>query len=167
LMNSHGQVIGINTMIASNNGADQSAGIGFAIPMNTARAVLDDFSKYGHVRRPSLAILPLEIGPDLANQIGLPSDYGVLIQRVLPGGAAANAGLKGGSQRAALGNTPVMLGGDFIVAIDGQEITSAQDISSVMNAHKAGDQVTVTIFRGRRREDVKVTLSEAANEQQI
>ena len=167
LMNAHGQVIGINTMIASNNGADQSAGIGFAIPINTARAVLDDFSKYGHVRRPTLAILPLEIGPDLAGEIGLPSDYGVLIQRVLPGGAAASAGLHGGSQRATLGNTQIMLGGDFIVAIDGQEITNVQDISSVMNAHKAGDVVTVTVFRGQRRADVKVTLGEAANEQQV
>jgi S1-C subfamily serine protease len=167
LMNSHGQVIGINTMIASNNGADQSAGIGFAIPISTARAVLDDFSKYGHVRRPSLAITPLEIGPDLADQIGLPADYGVLIQRVLPGGAAERAGLKGGTQRAALGNTPVMLGGDFIVAIDGEEITNAQDISSVMNSHKTGDVVTVTAFRGRRRMDVKVTLGEAENDRQI
>ncbi len=163
LLNSHGQVIGINTLIASNN-ADQSAGIGFAIPINTARAVLEDFSKYGHVRRPSLAITPLEIGPDLAEQIGLPSDYGVLIQRVLPGGAADRAGLKGGTQRAALGNTPVMLGGDFIIAIDGQEITNAQDISSVMNSHKAGDTVTVTVFRGRRRLDVKVTLSDAGQQ---
>ncbi len=163
LLNSQGQVIGINTMIASNN-ADQSAGIGFAIPINTARAVLEDFAKYGHVRRPSLAIVPLEIGPDLAEQIGLPSDYGVLVQHVTPGGAADRAGLHGGTERAALGNTPVMLGGDFIVAIDGQEITSAQDISSVMNAHKAGDTVVVTIFRGRRRLDVKVTLSEAGSQ---
>ena len=167
LMNSRGQVIGINTMIASNNGADQSAGIGFAIPINTARAVLDDFSKYGHVRRPSLAISPLEIGPDLADQIGLPADYGVLIQKVLPGGAADRAGLKGGTQRAALGNTPVMLGGDFIVGIDGEEITNAQDIASAMNSHKTGDVVTVTVFRGRRRMDVKVTLSEAGNDRQI
>ena len=166
LMNSRGQVIGINTMIAS-GGVEQSAGIGFAIPINTARAVLDDFAKYGHVRRPSLAILPLEIGPDLADQIGLPSDYGVLIQRVVPGGAAERAGLKGGTQRAALGNTPIMLGGDFIVAIDGEEITNAQDISAVMNSHKTGDVVTVTIFRGRRREDVHVTLSEANSDQQI
>jgi S1-C subfamily serine protease len=167
LMNSRGQVIGINTMIESNNGADQSAGIGFAIPINTARAVLEDFAKYGHVRRPSLAILPLEIGPDLADQIGLPSDYGVLIQRVVPGGAAERAGLKGGTQPAALGNTPVMLGGDFIVAIDGEEITNAQDISAVMNSHKTGDVVTVTIFRGHRREDVRVTLGEANSDEQI
>ena len=167
LMNSRGQVIGINTMIASNNGADQSAGIGFAIPIATARAVLDDFSRYGHVRRPTLAILPLEVGPGLADQIGLPSDYGVLIQRVLPGGAAERAGLRGGTQRAAIGNTPVMLGGDFIVAIDGQEVTSAQDISSIMNSHKTGDVVTVTVFRGRRRADVQVTLGEATAAQQI
>jgi len=164
LMNSRGQVIGINTLIASNNNVDQSAGIGFAIPVNTARAVLDDFAKYGHVRRPTLAIKLLEIGPELADQMGLPSDYGVLVQRVLPGGAAERAGLKGGTQQASLGNTPVMLGGDFIVAIDGQEITSAQDIQSAMNAHKAGDTVTVTIFRGRRRMDLKVTLGEAGEQ---
>ncbi len=167
LMNSRGQVIGINSLIASNNGADQSAGIGFAIPINTARAVLDDFAKYGHVRRPSLAILPLEIGPDLADQIGLPNDYGVLVQRVVPGGAAERAGLRGGTQRAALSNMPIMLGGDFIVAIDGEGVASVQDISAMMNAHKAGDVVTVTIFRGRRREDVKVTLGEANSEEQI
>ena len=167
LMNSRGQVIGINTMIATNGGADQSAGIGFAIPIATARAVLDDFAKYGHVRRPSLAILPLEIGPDLAGEIGLPSDYGVLVQRVIPNGAADRAGLKGGTQRYSMGNTPVMLGGDFIVAIDGQEITSAQDISAVMNSHKTGDMVTVTIFRGRKRLDVNVTLGEANSDQQV
>ncbi len=167
LMNSRGQVIGINTMIASNNGADQSAGIGFAIPMATARAVLDDFAKYGHVRRPTLAILPLNMGPDLAEQIGLPSDYGVLIQRTLPGGAAERAGLHGGTQRYAIGNTPVMLGGDLIVAIDGEEITNAQDIAAVMNQHKAGDVVTVTVFRGRRRVDVPVTLGEATAAQQV
>ncbi len=160
LLNSRGQVIGINTLIASNN-ADQSAGIGFAIPINTARAVLDDFAKYGRVRRPSLAITPLEIGPELAEQIGVPSDYGVLVQRVLPGGAADRAGLHGGMQKAYLGNTPVMLGGDFIIAIDGQEITNAQDIQSVMNGHKTGDTVTVTFFRGRKRMDARVTLTEA------
>ncbi len=167
LMNSRGQVIGINTMIASNNGADQSAGIGFAIPIATARAVLDDFSKYGHVRRPTLAILPLDVGPGVADQIGLPSDYGVLIQRVLPGGAAERAGLRGGTQPASLGNTRIVLGGDFIVAIDGQEITNAQDISAVMNSHKTGDVVTVTVFRGRRRSDIQVTLGEATAAQQI
>ena len=165
LLNSRGEVIGVTTMIAS-NGADQSSGIGFAIPINTAKAVLDDFAKYGRVRRPSLDIVTLPIGPDVAEQIGLPADYGLLIEKVLPGGAAEKAGLHGGTQRAYEGNTPVMLGGDLIVAFDGQDITSGPDLSAEMNARHAGDTVTVTIFRGRRRMDVKVTLGDAKDEAQ-
>ncbi len=163
LLNSHGEVIGITTLIASNpnGGADQSAGIGFAIPISTAKAVLSDFEHYGRVRRPSLDTVTLAIGPDIAEQIGLPADYGILIERVLPGGAAERAGLKGGTQRAYMGNQPVALGGDLIVGIDGQEITTTQDMSAALNAHRAGDKITVTIYRGRRRMDVPVTLSDA------
>ncbi|MEG9438886.1 trypsin-like peptidase domain-containing protein [Edaphobacter sp. HDX4] len=164
LLNSKGEVIGITTMIAS-NGADQSSGIGFAIPVNTARAMLDDYAKYGYVRRPTLDIVTLPIGPDIAEQIGLPADYGILIERVLPGGAAEKAGLHGGTQRAYQGNIPVMLGGDLIVAMDGQEITSPQDLSAAMDSHRAGDAVTITVFRGRKRMDVKVTLGDARDQQ--
>ncbi len=163
LLNSHGDVIGITTVIASNpnGGADQSAGIGFAIPISTAKAVLEDFMRYGHTRRPSLDIVTLPIGPDEAQQIGLPADYGILIERVLPGGAAARAGLRGGNQLAYKGNTQVMLGGDLIVGCDGQEITSPQDLSNALNAHHAGDTVVLTIYRGQQRMNVKVTLSDA------
>ncbi|QNI36800.1 S1C family serine protease [Edaphobacter albus] len=164
LLNSHGEVIGITTMIAS-NGAEQSSGIGFAIPINTARAILDDYAKYGYIRRPSLDIVTLPIGPDIAEQIGLPADYGVLIERVLPGGAADKAGLRGGTQRAYQGNIPVMLGGDLIVGMDGQDITSPQDLSAAMNSHRAGDTVTITIYRGRKRMDVKVVLGDARDQQ--
>ncbi len=160
LLNSRGEVIGITTLIAS-AGADQSAGIGFAIPINTAKAVLDDFAKYGRVRRPSLDVVTLPIGPDIAEQIGLPADYGILIERVLPGGAADKAGLHGGNQRLYQGNTPVMLGGDLIVALDGQPIESAQDLSAALTAHRAGETVTVTVFRGQRRVTVKVVLGDA------
>jgi len=164
LLNSKGEVIGITTLIA-NNGADQSSGIGFAIPVNTAKAVLDDFAKYGRVRRPTLDIVTLPIGPDIAEQIGLPSDYGILIERVLPGGAAEQAGLKGGTQRAYQGNQPVMLGGDLIVAMDGQEVASPQDLSAAMNSHRAGDEVTVTVYRGRKKLDIKVKLGDAKDQQ--
>jgi S1-C subfamily serine protease len=165
LLNSRGEVIGITTLIA-NNGADQSSGIGFAIPINTAKAVIADFAKYGRIRRPSLDISSLAIGPDIAEQIGLPADYGVLIQRVLPGGAAEKAGLHGGTQRAGyLGNMPVMSGGDLIIAMDGQEIANTQDLAAAMNSHKADDEVTLTIFRGRRKMDVKVKLSDATSAQ--
>ena len=160
LLNSHGDVIGINTMIAS-NGAEQSSGIGFAIPINTAKAVLSDLTRYGEVRRPSLGIQSYAIGPDLAEQIGLAADYGVLIQKVLPGGAAERAGLHGGNEQAWVGNQPIMLGGDLIVAIDGQQVTDPQDISVIMDKHQAGDSVSVTVFRGRRQMTVRVTLGEA------
>src|ERR1700677_1239312 len=164
LLNSRGEVIGITTLIA-NNGADQSSGIGFAIPINTAKAVIADFAKYGRVRRPSLDISALEIGPDIAQQIGLAADYGVLIERVLPGGAAEKAGLRGGTQRAYQGNMPVMLGGDLIVAMDGQDIANPQDLAGAMNLHQVGDEVTLTIFRGRKRMDVKVKLSDTTASQ--
>jgi S1-C subfamily serine protease len=163
LLNSHGDVVGITTMIASNpnGGADQSAGIGFAIPISTAKAVVEDIMKYGHARRPSLDAVLLSIGPDEAQQIGLPADYGMLIMRVLPGGAAAQAGLHGGTQLAYKGRTQVMLGGDLIVACDGQEITTPQDLSNALNAHHAGDTVTLDIYRGQQRMKIKVTLSDA------
>jgi S1-C subfamily serine protease len=163
LLNSRGEVIGITTMIASNpnGGADQSAGIGFAIPITTAKAVLDDFMKYGRARRPSLDIVTLSIGPDVAEQIGLPADYGILIERVNPGGAAEQAGLRGGNQLAYKGNTQVLLGGDLIVGFDGAEITTPQDLSAALNKHHAGDVVELTIYRGQQRMKVKVTLGDA------
>jgi S1-C subfamily serine protease len=83
---------------------------------------------------------------------------------VLPGGAAEKAGLHGGTQRAGyLGNTPVMTGGDLITAMDGQEITNAQDLAAAMNSHRAGDTVTLTIFRGRNRMDIRVKLNDATD----
>jgi S1-C subfamily serine protease len=166
LLNSRGEVIGITTLIAS-GGADQSAGIGFAIPINTAKAVIDDFGRYGRVRRPTLDIETLPIGPDIAEQIGLPADYGILIQRTLPGGAAEKAGLRGGTQRLYQGNTPVVLGGDLIVAFDDREIQTPQDLGAALNAHRAGDTVSVTVFRGQRRMNVKVTLGDAKDAIQL
>ena len=159
LLNWHGEVIGINTMIASSVG--QSAGIGFAIPINTAKAVLNDLVTLGRVRRPALGVRTIPIGPELADQMGLPSDYGLLIIQVTSGGAAERAGLKGGSERAFLGNTPIMLGGDLIVAIDGQDVENQQDLSQAMNSHRAGDTVKVTIYRGKKKMEVSVVLGEA------
>jgi S1-C subfamily serine protease len=160
LLNSRGEVIGINTMIAS-NGADQSSGIGFAIPINTAKAVLADLTRFGRVKRPSLGISSFAIGPDLASQMGLAVDSGVLVQKVISGGAAERAGLHGGNQQAYVGNTPILLGGDLIVAIDGREVTDPQDINAIMDKHQAGDVVSVTFYRGRKQLTLKLALGEA------
>ena len=160
LLNSRGEVVGINSMIAT-GGAGQSAGVGFAIPINSAKAVLNDLVTLGRVRRPSLGIRGLPIGPELASEIGAPADYGVLILQVVPGGAAERGGLRGGNQRAVLGNTPILLGGDLILAIEGEQIEDLQDIARFMNNHRAGDTVTVTVMRGKKKMEVKVTLGEA------
>lgn len=160
LLNSHGEVIGINSMIAT-GGSNQSAGIGFAIPINTAKAVLSDLITLGTVRRPSLGIVSLPIGPEMAQEMGLPADYGVLIVRVVPGGAADRAGLKGGNERAYLGATAIMIGGDLIVAIDGDSIGDQQDLANAMNKHRSGDTVNVAFYRGRKKMNVQVVLGEA------
>jgi S1-C subfamily serine protease len=165
LLNSRGQVIGINSMILT-GGAEQSAGVGFAIPINSAKAVLNDLVQFGRIRRPSLGIAGLlPIGPELAEQMGLAADSGVLIQQVVPGGAADRAGLRGGGERAYLGNTPIYLGGDLIVDIDGREINDPQDISSVLDTKHSGDTVKITVYRGKRRVTVNVTLDESHGQQ--
>ena len=163
LLNSRGEVIGINTLILT-GGAEQSAGVGFAIPINAAKAVLNDLVTTGRVRRPVLGIQSLPIGPELAEELGLAADNGLLIQRVVPGGAAERAGLKGGTQRAYLGNIPIMVGGDLIVAIDGEDINDTRDVARVMNNHRAGDTVKITIYRGKRRMDFSLVLGEAESE---
>jgi len=159
LMNWHGEVIGINTMILSNVG--QNAGIGFAIPINTAKAVLNDLVTLGRVRRPALGVRTIPIDPELADELGLPVDYGLLIIQVSPGGSAEQAGLRGGTERAYLGNTPIMLGGDLIVAIDGEKVQDEQDLAQMMNNHRAGDTVKVTVYRNKKKIDVNVSLGEA------
>jgi len=159
LLNWKGEVIGINTMILSSVG--QSAGIGFAIPINTAKAVLNDLVTLGTVRRPALGVKTIPIDPELADQMGLAADYGLLIVQVVPGGAADRAGLHGGNERAYLGNIPIMLGGDLIVAVDGQKVETQQDLAQVMNNHRAGDSVHVSVYRGKKKMEFDVTLGEA------
>jgi S1-C subfamily serine protease len=161
LLNSRAEVIGIDSMILT-GGAEQSAGVGFAIPINTAKAILNDLVTRGHVSRPMLGLRSaLPIGPELAQDMGLSADYGVLIIDLMPDGPAQKAGLRGGSEPAYLGNTPIRVGGDLIVAIDGQQIQDLRDISDVMNNHKTGDTVTVTAYRGKKKMEFRVTLGEA------
>src|SRR5712691_10577984 len=149
-------------MIASSVG--QSAGIGFAIPINTAKAVLNDLVTLGRVRRPALGVRTIPITPELAEQMGLPSDFGLLVIQVLPGGAADREGLRGCTERAYLVNSPIMLGGDLIVAVYGEKVEDQQDLAQIMNNHRAGDTVRMTVYRGKKKMDVTVTLGEARDQ---
>jgi S1-C subfamily serine protease len=113
------------------------------------------------VRRPALGVRTIPIDPELASEMGLAADYGLLIVQTVPGGAADRAGLRGGTERAYLANTPIMIGGDLIVALDGVKIESQPELTQVMNKHRAGDSVTVTVYRGKKKLEVKVVLGEA------
>jgi S1-C subfamily serine protease len=163
LLNSHGEVIGINTMIASASGGN--SGVGFAIPINSAKAVLNDLVQFGRVRRPTLGIrpLPVPMNRELAEQLDLPSDTGVLVMQVVPGSAAAHAGIQGGSQRVYYGNYEIIIGGDLIVEIDGQEVKDTQDLAHLMNNHRSGDTVTIVYYHGKKRQTARVQLDEAKN----
>src|SRR5262249_38517921 len=129
--------------------------------INTAKAVLDDLVRLGRVRRPEIGVRTIPVGPELADQMGLSADSGLLIVQVIPGSAADHAGLHAGTERALLGNMPITLGGDLIVAIDGQQIEDQQDLSHIMQNRHSGDTVTVTVYRGKKRMDIKVVLGEA------
>jgi S1-C subfamily serine protease len=163
LLNSHGEVIGINTAIYTPSGT--TAGIGFAIPINTAKKIAQDLITEGRVHRASLGIsTPLELWPDLAEALNFSaSQHGLLIQRISANGPAARAGLKGGDQVRRIGVfQQIILGGDLIVAIDGKEVAQELDLDVILNHKKPGDTVSVTIIRGGKKMDVNVILGEAA-----
>jgi len=160
LLNARGEVIGINTMIASSSGG--SVGVGFAIPIDTAKAIIGDLVAYGRVRRPTLGIraLPVPMNRELAMQLGLPSDSGVLVMQVEPGSAAERAGIRGGNQRVYYGNYEIIIGGDLIVEMDGQPIEGMPDLTHLMNKHRGGDMVTIGLYRDGKKITVRVRLDE-------
>ncbi len=158
LLNSKGEVIGINTLIISPSGA--ASGIGFAIPINTARRIAEDLIRYGKPRRAYLGLEGMQLWPELAEALDLPVGEGILIERVERGGPADRAGLRGGDRAVRAGLRRLIIGGDVLVAIDGQPVANSFDLNLLLNRKQPGDVVTVTIYRGDRKMDVKVTLGE-------
>jgi putative serine protease PepD len=158
LINSHGEVIGINSAIYTPSGT--TAGIGFAIPVNTAKRIAHDLMTEGRVRQAFLGAQTLSVGGWLSEALDLPVQEGLLIEAVTKGGPAATAGLHGGDRAAQAGMQRIMIGGDVIVAIDGQKIGSQSDMNLVLNRKRPGDTVSVTVYRGGKKIDVPVKLGE-------
>jgi S1-C subfamily serine protease len=158
LMNSHGEVIGINSAIYTPSGT--TAGIGFAIPINTARRVADDLINLGRVRQATLGIQGRAIWPGLADALDLPVEHGLLIESTTKGGPAAQAGVQGGNRTVQAGLQQLRIGGDILVAVDQTEINTQLDLGRVLNRHKPGDTITLTIYRGGKKQEVKVTLAD-------
>jgi len=158
LINTHGEVIGINSAIYTPTGT--TAGIGFAIPINTAKRIAHDLITDGRVHQAFLGIDTIPINESFAEALGLPAQEGLLVQRTTRGGPASEAGIRGGDRVAQAGMRRFYVGGDVITAIDGQKVANSLDVNLILNKKRPGEEVTVTLFRGGKKMDVKAKLSE-------
>jgi S1-C subfamily serine protease len=151
-------MIGINTMIYSPTGG--SVGIGFAVPVDTAKQVVPDIMSYGRVRRPRLGIVPYELDSRLADALRIPVKQGLMVLQVVEGGAADEAGIRGGTQPAQVGKYVIYLGGDVITRIAGQPVRSPDDLDRILKEKKIGDAVEVEVVRSQRKMTFTVRLTE-------
>ncbi|MCL1817372.1 MAG: trypsin-like peptidase domain-containing protein [Spirochaetaceae bacterium] len=160
LLNSLGEMIGINTIIYSPSGG--SVGIGFAVPVDTARRVVPELIKFGKVKRGWVDIVPVQLFPALVNHAKLPVQQGLLISRLVAGGNAEKAGLRGGSRSDAVryGNTIIYMGGDIIVEIGGTKTESISDLYAALEGSKPGDTISVKVSRDGKLTSFPVVLSE-------
>jgi putative serine protease PepD len=158
LLDSHGEVIGINSAIYSTSGT--TAGIGFAIPINTAKRIANELITEGRVREVYLGIQAIEFDQGFAQALGLPVDQGLLIEDVDQGGPAERAGLRGGDRVVIAGMRRVKVGGDVVTAVDGQPIASQLDMAVALDKDRPGDTVTLEIYRNGQKMDVPLTLGE-------
>jgi S1-C subfamily serine protease len=158
LIDGAGQVIGINSQIESQSGGN--VGIGFAVPIKTAVDVVSQLEDGGEVHRAYLGISGGDITPDVAQALNLPVDQGVLVEQVLNGGPADDAGIKGATGQATIGGQTVPVGGDIITKVDGEEVTSMEDVISAVNAHQPGDELTLTVRRDGQEQDITVKLGD-------
>ena len=159
LLDSQGRMIGINTMIYSSSGS--SAGVGFAIPVTTARRVVADLLKYGEVRRGVMRISLVQNTSRIASYAGYGISSGVIVSKVSSGSEAQKAGIKGGTKAVQYGTfnpTTIYLGGDIITAIDSITVSNYADYASALEDKRPGDTITVTVYRDRSYQKIKVKL---------
>jgi S1-C subfamily serine protease len=158
LIDAEGRVIGINSQIETGGGSNGNVGIGFSIPINTAREVANQIEKNGKVQHAYMGISGGTITQDLANALNLPVDEGVLVAEAVKGGPAAEAGIHGGNTEATIEGASVTLGGDIITELDGKKVSGMEELVNIVNGKKPGDDVEVTLLRGGGEKTVNVTL---------
>jgi S1-C subfamily serine protease len=162
LLDSEGRVIGINSQIAT-GGGQGSVGIGFAVPINTAKELLPKLRQGEEIKRAYLGVDMVPVTEELARDLNLPVDRGALLQTVVPGGPADDAGLRGGRTDTSSG---VAAGGDVVVAIDGETVRTPDDLASAIAAHSPGDEVEIEYYRGDERRTATLKLAERPDELQ-
>jgi S1-C subfamily serine protease len=164
LINTDGEVIGVNSQIATGGSGNGSVGIGFAIPSNTVTDVIEQLKADGEVRHAFLGISGIGLDTRISEALNLGTESGVLVQEVTDGGPAAEAGIKGGSEPVTVEGAKVLTGGDIITAINGQEDLSMEDVAALVNESDPGDKVELTIQRDGQTKTVEVTLGDRPDE---
>ncbi|GHV72278.1 peptidase S1 [Spirochaetia bacterium] len=158
LLDTQGRIIGINTMIYSPSGG--SVGIGFAVPVNTAKRVVAELIQYGKVRRGWIDASVVQIFPALVRYAKLPVESGLLVSRTKRNGFAERAGIRQGSDPVRYGSSVIYLGGDIITSVDGMKTQSLADLYSSLEDNKPGEKVAVEILRGGKTVKMEVTLAD-------
>ncbi|GHV90014.1 peptidase S1 [Spirochaetia bacterium] len=158
LLDTQGRMIGINTMIYSPSGG--SVGIGFAVPVNTAKRVAAELMQYGKVRRGWIDATVVQIFPSLVNYAKLPVEAGLLVSRTRRSGLAEKAGIRQGSEAVRIGSSVVYLGGDIITSVDGMKTNTLADLYSALEDNKPGEKVAVEIIRGGKTSSLEITLAD-------
>jgi S1-C subfamily serine protease len=159
LIDSAGDVIGVTSQIETAGGGG-NVGIGFAVPINTAREVVAQLLDSGRVEHAFLGLRGATIEPQLADAVNLPVEQGVLVQEVTDGGPSDEAGIRGGDASVTLDGAGLRLGGDIITALDGRRVSSMEDVVDIVNAADPGDRLEVTLLRGDERRTATVTLGD-------
>ena len=160
LLNSNGEVIGMNTAILSRSGGYQ--GIGFAIPINRAKEVATQLIETGRVPRPWLGIESVTIDDQLAYDLNLPVNYGLMLQKTFPGSPADKAGLRGGQRYVIIGGMQLLIGGDIIVGIDNEKVTDSKRYMNILSKKKVGQKITLEFYRGQQLMKSEAVLEEKA-----
>ncbi|HEX6688097.1 MAG TPA: trypsin-like peptidase domain-containing protein [Solirubrobacterales bacterium] len=158
LIDSSGRVIGINSQIQTGGSSNGNVGIGFAVPINTAREVVQQIEAHGEVKHAYLGITGGSITPDLAKALKLPEKEGVLVNEVVKGGPADEAGIKGGDTSATIEGANFELGGDVITEVNGKKIAGMEEVINEVNSASPGDKMELTVDRDGKPTKISVTL---------
>jgi S1-C subfamily serine protease len=158
LINASGEVIGINSQIETGGGGNGNVGIGFAIPINTAKEEIQSLIDNGEVEHAYLGISGGDITPELAQDLNLPVTEGVIVQEVVKDGPSDKAGIKGSSKEATIEGVQIGLGGDIITEIDGTKIKDMEQVVAMVGEAEPGDEFEITLLRDGKEKKATVTL---------
>jgi S1-C subfamily serine protease len=163
LFNARGEVIGVNSQIETGGQSGGNVGIGFAVPSNTVKSVVAQILARGRVDHAYIGVGVRELEPEVARELGLPVDAGLLVERIYPGSPADAGDLRAGTSDVVVAGEGYRTGGDVIVAVDGRRVTTFDGLRDVIAEHKPGDVVKLKVYRGQSARTVTVKLGRQPN----